>query len=161
GAPLRYHDGRRRRWSRALHQPQHRPAGYRLHAPRHRRRPHRRRERALHDSGAMIHRSSAVRAAALPLLVGIAVSCNIDRLLRTPPAVGTSPARLVFTSQPDRVVTGDPIGVRVAVQDSASRPVPDYTGPVTVALDSNPGRAALGGTTQVNAANGVATFSDL
>jgi hypothetical protein len=99
--------------------------------------------------------------AALPLLLGIAAACHVDRLFHSPTGGGPAPARLVFTSQPSRVMIGDPISVRITAQDSAGMPLPDFTGPVTVALDSNPGAASLGGTTQVNAVDGVATFGDL
>src|SRR5439155_90825 len=51
--------------------------------------------------------------------------------------------------------------VKVAALDDAGNLVPAFTGPVTIALDANPGGASLAGRKIVDAVNGVATFSDL
>jgi hypothetical protein len=76
-----------------------------------------------------------------------------------------------FGTQPHSAVTGqvisgtdyDPSGppVTVDVVDVNGNIVTGSTAAVTVALGSNPGGATLSGTTTVNAAGGVATFSTL
>ncbi len=104
--------------------------------------------------------------ALLAATAGIAAGCHLDKLLQTPDGQGppsqTGP-RLAFTGQPGDVPAGQPIApaVRVTVQDSTGQPDGDFNGPVTVALAANPAGARLTGGLEVNAANGVATFSDL
>ncbi|MDQ6804907.1 MAG: hypothetical protein M3065_08045, partial [Actinomycetota bacterium] len=86
--------------------------------------------------------------------------------------VVTNPATAVkFATQPDnarvgQVISGNaynPLGppVTVDIVDAMGNIVTGSSAPVTVALQSNPGSATLGGTTTVNAVNGVATFSNL
>ena len=102
----------------------------------------------------------------LAAMAGLAAGCHLDKLLQAPggegPSLQTRP-RLVFTGQPGDVSPGQPIApaVRVTVQDSTGQPDGDFSGPVTVALAANPASATLSGGLEVNAANGVATFSDL
>jgi hypothetical protein len=62
---------------------------------------------------------------------------------------------------PASATAGAQFAVTVAVEDSLGNTVSSFTGPVSVALASNPGGATLGGTTTVNAAAGVATFRNL
>ena len=99
----------------------------------------------------------------LAAMAGIVGGCHLDKLLQAPGGGGPSGPHLVFTGQPGDVAAGQPIApaVRVTVQDSTGQPQSDFTGPVTVGLDANPGRAALSGALQVNAVSGVATFADL
>jgi len=99
----------------------------------------------------------------LAAMAGIVGGCHLDKLLQAPGGGGPSGPHLVFTGQPGDVAAGQPIApaVRVTVQDSTGQPQTDFTGPVTVGLDANPGRAALSGALQVNAVSGVATFADL
>jgi hypothetical protein len=49
----------------------------------------------------------------------------------------------------------------VRAEDGAGTLVSGFSGPISVTLGANPGGAALGGTTTVNAVNGVATFGTL
>jgi hypothetical protein len=49
----------------------------------------------------------------------------------------------------------------VQVVDDGGNVVPAYTGPVSIAFATNAGAGILGGTTIVNAVNGVATFTNL
>jgi hypothetical protein len=74
-------------------------------------------------------------------------------------------ARLSFAVQPANSSAGAAISpaVKVAVQDSLGNVVTSSTVNITVALSSGTGTAGarLGGTTTVNAVNGVATFSTL
>jgi uncharacterized repeat protein (TIGR03806 family) len=74
-----------------------------------------------------------------------------------------TPTQVAFTTQPTNVGVGVAItpAVRVTVQDATGATVTTSTAPVTIALGANPGGATLGGTTSVNAVNGVATFSNL
>ena len=70
-------------------------------------------------------------------------------------------ARLAFAMQPASVPAGGTEMVSVQVLDALGNPVPSATDKVSIAILSNPGKATLGGTAQVNAVNGVATFTDL
>src|SRR5437660_10283096 len=102
----------------------------------------------------------------LAAMTGLAAGCHLDKLLQAPGGEGPSlqnRPRLVFTGQPGDVSAGQAIApaVRVTVQDSTGQPDGDFNGPVTVALAANPAGARLTGGLEVNAANGVATFSDL
>src|SRR5437660_11228150 len=105
--------------------------------------------------------------ALLAAMAGLAGGCHLDKLLQAPSGEGPPPPQtrphLVFTGQPGDVPTGQPIApaVRVTVQDSTGHPDGDFNGPVTVALAANPAGATLSGGLEVNAASGVATFSDL
>jgi hypothetical protein len=75
---------------------------------------------------------------------------------------GPAPATLAFTIQPANDTVGSALAlVAVTARDAQGGIVPGFTGAVTVALASNPGNAVLSGTLTVNAAGGVATFSDL
>jgi hypothetical protein len=56
---------------------------------------------------------------------------------------------------------GSAFTVRVAIEDGHGTVQTGYSGSVTIALGSSPSDAALGGTTTVQASQGVATFSDL
>ena len=68
--------------------------------------------------------------------------------------------RMVFTIQPTNTAAGSNIsGFAVSAYDSLGNPDLDYSSPVSLSINSNPGSGALGGTTSVNAASGVATFN--
>jgi hypothetical protein len=72
------------------------------------------------------------------------------------------PFQLAFTASPFFVSTNLNLPpVRVAVRDACGGPIPGASFPVTVSLNANSASAVLGGTTTVNAINGVATFLDL
>jgi len=71
-------------------------------------------------------------------------------------------ASLVWaTEPPGQVFQLLGFGATVEVKDQFGNVDTSYDGPVTVALDNNPGNAVLGGTTTVTASSGVATFSGL
>jgi hypothetical protein len=74
-----------------------------------------------------------------------------------------SPSQLGFAVQPGNGVAGGVITppVQVVAQDAFGNTATQFTGKVTVALGANPSGATLSGTTEVNAVNGVATFSSL
>ncbi len=71
--------------------------------------------------------------------------------------------QLVFGAMPSAVDAGITIAppVTVSAQDAAGNAVASFTGPVTIAIGSNPGGSVRGGTATRNAVAGVATFSDL
>jgi hypothetical protein len=76
--------------------------------------------------------------------------------------VPSADSTLVFTNQPPTAVTsGATFGVDVAVADSQGNIDAGATGTVALALDSNPGAAALGGTLSAPVVNGVASFTGL
>jgi parallel beta-helix repeat protein len=72
------------------------------------------------------------------------------------------PSQLVVTTEPPSPVPEyTPITFVVVAEDDLGEVATNWTGQVTVALSTNPTGATLGGTLMVNAAAGVATFSDL
>jgi hypothetical protein len=81
------------------------------------------------------------------------------------------PGSLSFSTQPHAGVVGqditgaavNPSGPPVTVQllDANGNLMTGSSAPVTIALATNPAGATLGGTTTVNAVNGVASFSNL
>ena len=80
-------------------------------------------------------------------------------------ALPASPARVAFAVQPSSVAAGVSISpaVQVVVQDSFGNAVTSSTSGLTLYITPNTGTAGahLRGTTTVNAAGGVATFSTL
>jgi len=88
---------------------------------------------------------------------------------RTPAAsnpfdiTASAPTALMYTVQPTRVTAGVPMipDVEVTIADSLGNRIPGDTRTVTVALGTNPGGSTLGGTTVVNAVDGVARFPGL
>jgi hypothetical protein len=77
-------------------------------------------------------------------------------------AKATPATQLVVTSQPPgSIVAGSPFGLTVAAEDAVGNIDLTFHGPITVAIQSNPGGAVLGGLQTVNAVNGVAIFSGL
>jgi hypothetical protein len=71
-------------------------------------------------------------------------------------------AHLAVTTQPPAAVTaGSGFGLAVSAEDADGKVLTGFSGSVTVALASNPGGSALGGTLTVAADHGVATFAGL
>src|SRR5213080_5415643 len=100
-------------------------------------------------------------------LVVLLAGCHFDKLFsggKTPLSHGT-PVGLAFNpSRPAQARAGQPItpAIRVAVVDSAGRPVAGADSLVTIALGANPsGDAKLSGTDTAHAVNGVARFATL
>ena len=86
------------------------------------------------------------------------LSATATSLTITPAGV----AQVVITNPPPSSVTaGATFGLTVTAEDAFGNVVSSYTGPVTVALASNPGNAVLQGNTTVNAKAGVAVFTGL
>lgn len=82
----------------------------------------------------------------------------------TDPITVTYPAtnHLVTTTEPPaNVGVGQSFGLTLTAADASGNTITTYSGLVTVQIADNPGGAILGGTTTVNAVNGVATFTDL
>ncbi|WP_257455217.1 S8 family serine peptidase [Archangium lipolyticum] len=73
------------------------------------------------------------------------------------------PYRAIITRQPTNVAAGAPItpAVQVSLHDQFGNLSTQATTPVVLSLGNNPAGATLGGTTTVNAVNGVATFDSL
>src|SRR6266404_4891617 len=73
------------------------------------------------------------------------------------------PTKLAFTVQPGNVAAGGSItpAITVSIQDAQGNVVNTATNQITMAIGTNPSSATLGGTTQVTAVAGVATFSNL
>ncbi len=74
-----------------------------------------------------------------------------------------SPSQLVVSQQPTTTTVGLAISpaVTVRIEDAFGNLVTSSAQTVSVAIGANPGGGALGGTTAVNAVNGVATFGNL
>jgi len=74
-----------------------------------------------------------------------------------------APAALAFQVQPSTVASAAAItpAVTVRVLDGAGNLVPSATNSIVIGIGTNPGGAALSGTTTVSAISGVATFSSL
>jgi hypothetical protein len=72
-------------------------------------------------------------------------------------------AQLVFTFPPSNTGAGAAIApaVQVTAMDALGNPATGFGGLVTITIASNPGGGTLSGTTAVNAASGVAMFSNL
>jgi hypothetical protein len=71
--------------------------------------------------------------------------------------------QLAFAVQPSNALLNTAISpaVQVALKDVNGTTVVNSTAAVSLSLYSNPGDTSLGGTTTVNAVNGIATFPDL
>ncbi len=72
-----------------------------------------------------------------------------------------SPMLVWSTQPPTQVAHGAPFGVTVDLEDQYHNLETAINGNVTIALDNNPGNAALGGTLTVTASGGVAAFTGL
>lgn len=70
----------------------------------------------------------------------------------------TQATQLVVTFQVPTVADGKPFGLIVAAEDTFGNVDPNFTGNVTIVQESGPSGGSLGGTTYVQAVNGVATF---
>jgi hypothetical protein len=73
------------------------------------------------------------------------------------------PTQLAFQVQPSNSVLNLAItpAVQVAVEDATGTVVSSSTAAVSLSLASDPGDTSLGGTTTVNAVNGIATFPNV
>jgi hypothetical protein len=70
--------------------------------------------------------------------------------------------QVVMSAQPPASVgPGGSFGLTVSIETSFGVVDPTFSGPVTVALQNNPGGSTLSGTVTVMAQNGMATFSGL
>ena len=76
---------------------------------------------------------------------------------------GNAATQLALTMMPSVVTAGVPLSppLRVTALDSRGAIATSFSGGVSIVLAANPGGATLSGTTTVNAAAGVATFSNL
>ncbi|MBP2648347.1 MAG: Peptidase families and domain protein [Gemmatimonadetes bacterium] len=93
-----------------------------------------------------------------------AAATGLSGATSAPFSITAGPAdRVAFLVQPSTTAAGAGISpaVQVEVRDALGNRVTASSASVTVALGSNPGSATLGGTLDVSAVNGVATFSGL
>jgi hypothetical protein len=100
----------------------------------------------------------------------LAASAPFQPALSAPPTDWSLPVRvqlgaatqLAFGSQPADGPAGPLVSVvNVQINDANGHLVTSSNAPVTLAFGANPGGGKLGGTTTVNAVNGVATFPNL
>lgn len=71
------------------------------------------------------------------------------------------PNVLAFTTQPATATAGAAISATVTARDQYGNTATSFVGSVTIAIGANPGSGTLGGTKDVTASAGVATFSGL
>src|SRR5205807_1075140 len=78
-------------------------------------------------------------------------------------ALPGSATRLVFSVQPSTTAAGAAItpAVQVTAQDAQGNTATGFTGPVTVAIGTNPGSGTLAGTATVAASGGASTCASL
>ena len=94
----------------------------------------------------------------------IQVTVGAVQVTQRPTATFTAVAsQLAFVTQPGDGVAGELLDptVQVAIQDNVGTTMADVTGPVTLALQDNPGNDHLRGTVTVDAVDGIATFDTL
>jgi hypothetical protein len=75
--------------------------------------------------------------------------------------INAGPAKGLVISGPTSVTMNAPFTFVVLAVDAHGNPDFTFNGSIKVALHDNPGNATLGGTTFVQASNGVAVFTDL
>jgi len=75
--------------------------------------------------------------------------------------VNAKAATKLIASAPSSVVANQPFTLTVVAIDTYGNPDFTFNGSITVALKDNPGGATLGGTTTIQAVNGLAFFTDL
>jgi hypothetical protein len=76
--------------------------------------------------------------------------------------VAGEPAQLVFLTQPENVVAGQPLPeLRVQLRDLAGNRVTAANGPISVTIATGPGGALITGTLTANLVSGEASFTDI
>ena len=111
---------------------------------------------ALFNDLALDRQGSGYRLNATSTGFGSAVSATF--------AITPGPAaRLAVSQQPTLTIAGQPItpAVQIAAEDNFGNRVPTFTGNISVAIQTNPAGATLGGTTTVAAVAGIASFTTL
>jgi uncharacterized repeat protein (TIGR01451 family) len=90
-------------------------------------------------------------------------SGSLTTATTSPITVNAAPATqlVVMTQPPANVTIGSGFNLVVAAEDQFQNVAPSFNGSVALALTSNPGGAALGGTPSVTASAGVARLSGL
>ncbi len=108
-------------------------------------------------SRSFVSRRPALAFATLAVSL-LAITCAKDT--SQPPPGAT---QLAFKVDPTSAVAGSSVAPAVVVEarDADGVVVSDFTGGVTVSIETNPGGGTLAGTTTVTAVAGVATFSGL
>ena len=94
-----------------------------------------------------------------------ATAAGLTSVTTQPFNVTLGATRLVVTTEPPQppstVAAGTTFTMVVSAEDGLGNVDTTYDGPITLTLAANPGNAILGGTLEVGATNGIATFSDL
>ncbi|MHC5539569.1 beta strand repeat-containing protein, partial [Singulisphaera rosea] len=91
-----------------------------------------------------------------------ASSSSLTTATSTSITVTPAATQLAITSQPpSSVMTAQGFSLTVTAKDSSGNLDPNYNGPITLSLATNPGNGMLSGTLTVNAVHGVATFTGL
>ena len=94
----------------------------------------------------------------------VATSGNITSVPSTAFTIALGPpAQLAFVEQPRSTLAAAVLSpaVKVAIQDAGANVVANAADAVTVSIGISPSSGTLSGTTTVNAASGIATFTDL
>jgi hypothetical protein len=91
------------------------------------------------------------------------ITAKVDSLTATTTITVTQvAAKLAFVGKPGTTQFGVTLpALVVQIQDANGNLVSDATNAITVAIEANPANGALAGSTQVTAANGVASFNTL
>ncbi len=89
------------------------------------------------------------------------ISADNTTAATTDPFNVTVPQLVVTAQPPASILAGADFSVTVTVENSSGNVDTSFNGTETLALSTNPGAAALGGTVTATAQNGVATFSGL
>ena len=99
---------------------------------------------------------------------GVTITATATGLTSTttqPFNVTLGATQLVVTTEPPQppgsVAVGTTFTMVVSAKDGLGNIDTTYDGSITLTLSSNPGGATLGGTVEIGATNGIATFSDL
>lgn len=79
--------------------------------------------------------------------------------IRVVPGAAT---QLVFLTQPENVVAGQPLSaLRVQLRDASGNRVASGSGPITVAISTGPAGASISGTVTADLVSGEASFTDV
>lgn len=76
-------------------------------------------------------------------------------------SAGAATQLALVIQPPSSINPGTGFGLTVSAQDSFGNLNTNFVGTVTVTISSNPNNGTLGGTTSLNAVNGVAVFTNL
>ncbi len=94
-----------------------------------------------------------------------ATATGLTSITTQPFNVTLGATQLVVTTEPPQPPSSIDVGTTftmvVSAEDALGNVDTSYDAPITLTLAANPGNATLGGTLEIGATNGIATFSDL